>query len=349
VIRTGQAENQPVLPERREERVKEGVSWWWLAPCVLALAAFPFVWRPLWQMINTPQTTDWVEAPRTPTQLGFSATHEGADWKLGWSRDALARLNALGAMLTIRDGGVERLQFLSAQDLAAGTVIYIPRTSDLSFNLKVTVANGPEIEEQIRVLGADSGDGPQLAQSVPRAGEAARQAAPAEETTALAQAEREFQPPPARIARSTAPDTALPEVPLPAAAVPQLPQTTPVAPPPPRQTALNPAPPSPAPPNPAPNAAPAAPVVRTDASPLRTVPAAWPRNAVRSGAMDIRIRVQIDVRGRVVGATPLQRTVANYPFVDSALSAARMWTFTPAVENGKPVPSESVLTFKFTP
>jgi hypothetical protein len=346
VIRTEQAENQPALPER----VKEGVSWWWLAPCVLALVAFPFVWRPLWQMANTPQAADWVEAPRTPTQLGFSATHEGADWKLVWSRDALTRLGALGAMLTIRDGGVERLQFLSAQDLAAGTVFYIPRTSDLSFNLKVTVANGPEIEEQIRVLGAETGDRPQLGQSVPRRmDEASRQAPPAEETTELAQAQREFQPPPARISRSAAPDTALPEVGLPAAAVPQLPQTTPVAPPPPRQTALNPAPARPTAPNAAPNPAPTEPIVRTDASPLRTVPAAWPRNAVRSGAVDIRVRVQIDARGRVVGATPLQRTVANYPFVDSALSAARMWIFTPAVENGKSVPSESVLTFKFTP
>jgi protein TonB len=347
VIRTGQAENQPEAPPRLPDRVKEGVSWWWLAPCVLALVAFPFVWRPLWQMANTPPAADWAEAPRTPTQLGFSATHEGADWKLVWSRDALTRLNALGAMLTIRDGGVERLQFLSPQDLAAGTVFYIPRTSDLSFNLKVTVANGPEIEEQIRVLGSDVGDQPQLAQSVPRRiGEAARQSPePAEETTALAQAEREFRPPAAKVSRATAADTALPEVHLPAAAVPQLPQATPAAPPPPRQAVVNLAPPPPT----APKPAPPEPIVRNDASPLRTVPAAWPRNATRNGAVDIRIRVQIDARGRVVGATPLQRTVANYPFVDSALSAARMWTFTPAVENGKPVPSESVLTFKFTP
>jgi hypothetical protein len=329
-MRTEPAENQAVAPQREPY----GVSWWWLAPCVLALAAFPFVWRPLWQMTNMPPATARIEAPRAASQLGFSATHEGADWKLVWSRDALTRFAALGAMLTIRDGGVERLQYLSPQDLAAGTVFYIPRTSDLSFNLKVTVANGPAIEEQIRVLGAGTGD----EQSLPRRiGEASRQASlPAEETTPLAQAEREFQPPPARIARSAdVTDPSLPDVPLPAAAVPQLPQTAPAVPPPLRQTA--------------PNPAPSGTIGRTEASPLRTIPAAWPRNAARSGAVDIRIRVQIDTRGRVVGATPLQRTVSNYPFVDSALLAARMWTFTPAVENGKPVASESVLTFKFTP
>jgi hypothetical protein len=51
----------------------------------------------------------------------------------------------------------------------------------------------------------------------------------------------------------------------------------------------------------------------------------------------------------VVGATPIQRTVANFPFVDSALTASRLWTFAPAMENGKAVASETVLTFKFTP
>jgi periplasmic protein TonB len=337
MIRTGQAENQPVVPERDQS----GVSWWWLAPCVLALAAFPFVWRPLWEMANTPQATDRIEGQRLPSQLGFSATHEGNDWKLVWSREALTRLNALGAMLTIRDGGVERLQFLSPQDLAAGTVFYIPRTSDLAFNLKVTVANGGEIEEQIRVLGGEKSDELLLAERVPRRiGEASREGAASapEPATPLAQPEREFQPPAPKVARPTAAvDTALPDVALPAAAVPHVPQATAAPPLPPPQSAA------------APNAPLTPTVVRTDATPLRTVPAAWPRNTTRSGAVDIQIRVQIDPRGRVVGATPLQRTVANYPFVDSALTAARMWTFKPAVENGKAVPAESVLTFKFTP
>jgi hypothetical protein len=261
-------------------------------------------------------------------------------------------------MLTISDGGVWRLQYLSPQDLAAGTVFYIPRTSDLAFNLKVTVANGSDIEEQIRVLGAEKPDEPFRAERAPRRiGESSRDAAPEAAITVepgatpLVTAQRQFRPPAPKADRSAAgDDTALPDVALPAATLPQLPHTS-TAPPPPA--------PKSAPPQPA-TAAQATPVLapvvpasgtvsRTEASPLRTVPAAWPRNTTRSGAVDIKIRVQIDPRGRVVGATPLQRTVANYPFVDSALTAARMWIFKPAVENGKPVAAESVLTFKFTP
>ena len=358
MIRGEEAEGQPEAPQR----ISSGVSWWWLAPCVLALAAVPFVWRPLLRLTNSPPSTETLQPARS-SQLGFSATHEGSDWKLVWSREALARLNVIGAMLTISDGGVWRLQYLSPQDLAAGTVFYIPRTSDLAFNLKVTVANGSDIEEQIRVLGAEKADEPIMAQRAPRRiGESSRdEAAEAAVTvepgaTPLVTAQREFRPPVQKAERSVpGTDTALPDVAMPATAIPQLPHTS-AAPPPPAPKS---APPQPAPTQPAapaqatPVAAPVVPslgtVSRTEASPLRTVPAGWPRNTTRSGPVDIKIRVQIDPRGRVVGATPLQRTVANYPFVDSALTAARMWIFKPAVENGKPVAAESVLTFKFTP
>src|SRR4051812_26970219 len=115
-------------------------------------------------------------------------------------------------------------------------------------------------------------------------------------------------------------------------------------------------PPPPLPSTPAPQQSPPQPapqvlhpVTRVDASPLRSVMALWPRNAARQGRIDVQIRVKIDAQGRVVGVTPIDRTVANFPFVDSAMTAARVWTFSPATENGKPIPSESVLTFKFTP
>ena len=357
MIRTEEVEDQPEGPHR----ISGGVSWWWVAPCVLALAALPFVWRPLWRLTSSPPPTDTVQPTRS-SQLGFAATHEGSDWKLVWSREALARLNVIGAMLTISDGGVWRLQYLSPQDLAAGTVFYIPRTSDLAFNLKVTVANGSDIEEQIRVLGAEKPDEAVMAERVPRRiGESSRDATATVTVEPgappLVTAQREFRPPAPKAARSsTGADTAMPEVALPAASLPQLPQTSASPPPPPAPKS---APPQPAQTQPAASAqsttvpSPVVPssgtISRTDASPLRTVPAAWPRNTTRSGAFDVKIRVQIDPQGRVVGATPLQRTVANYPFVDSALTAARMWIFKPAVENGKPVASESVLTFKFTP
>src|SRR3954471_24377757 len=153
MVRTGQVESPQAI---ESPQPRSGMSWWWLAPCLLAIAAFSLFWRPFWRLANSSFPPDSsAGAPiATPSQLGFSASHEGSDWRLVWNREAVARLNAVGAMLSIHDGGVDRLQFLSAQDLAAGAIFYVPRTSDLTFNLKVALAAGPDIEEQIRVLGA---------------------------------------------------------------------------------------------------------------------------------------------------------------------------------------------------
>jgi TonB family protein len=90
-------------------------------------------------------------------------------------------------------------------------------------------------------------------------------------------------------------------------------------------------------------------IVRTDPAPLRAVNASWPRNTSRDGVVEVRIKVTIDAKGRVASVTPLDRNVRNFAFVDSALTAARLWTFSPAKENGIAVPSESILTFKFSP
>ncbi len=351
-------------PEMIESPQPRGMSWWWLAPCLLAIAAFSLFWRPFWRLANSvpPSEAGTGVAASAPSQLGFSASHEGSDWRLVWNRDALARLNAVGAMLAIRDGGVDRLQFLSSQDLAAGAIFYVPRTSDLTFNLKVALAAGPDIEEQIRVLGATPDHVPQMASGVQqprRIGDAAREVAQAAAPESAKAALREFRPPapltrPPAQAHTQALDASLPDVKLPAAAAPQIQQAALTPPLPPRPIAEAPKPAVPAtspqqmaePPRPSPilNA-----VTRVDPAPIRSVPASWPRNVPHHTAMEVRILVRIDPRGRVVGATPVQRTVSNFPFVDAALTASRSWTFSPALENGKPVNSETVLTFRFTP
>jgi len=69
----------------------------------------------------------------------------------------------------------------------------------------------------------------------------------------------------------------------------------------------------------------------------------------RRSPMEVQVRVHVDAYGKVVQATPVQRTVANYEFVNSATTAAMTWLFTPAKENGRPVAGEAVLTFKFRP
>lgn len=349
MVRTGEAGTNAIETARQTA----ALSWWWVALCALAILALPLAWRPLLRIaaLALPESAPAASAG-PPTQLGFSASRQGSDWRLVWNRAAITRFNAVGAMLAIRDGGVDRLQFLSPQDLAAGTILYVPRTSELSFHLKVAIASGVEVEEEIRVLGA-GGDTPQLFEPVqPRIGEASRAAPPAPVRKTPVRATRPFQPPARSATRTGAsvPDIALPEPKLPAASSLRILHAAPSAPPPPRLPAdpvRTPAPSSSRIAEPSRTVSP--PVSRVEPTPIRTVRANWPRERPRLVAQEVRILVRLDLRGRVVGAVPMSRTVTNFPFVDSALTAARMWTFSPAFENGKPVPSETVLTFKFTP
>jgi hypothetical protein len=56
------------------------------------------------------------------------------------------------------------------------------------------------------------------------------------------------------------------------------------------------------------------------------------------------VRVQIGIDGRVVNASMQQ---ASHPLYDRlVLQAAREWVYTPALLNGRPVPSEKVVTIQ---
>src|SRR5262252_3665140 len=81
---------------------KGGISWWWLTPFAIGLVVAAMEWRPLSRMagsMTTPPAATAIATPQKPSQLGFSATHEGTDWHLVWNRDAIARLDMVGAML----------------------------------------------------------------------------------------------------------------------------------------------------------------------------------------------------------------------------------------------------------
>src|SRR4051794_7269966 len=102
MVRTGQPQSSEAIEPPQS---RSGMSWWWLAPCLLAIAAFSLFWRPFWRLANAsllPNSPVGAPMP-APSQLGFSASHEGSDWRLVWNREALARLNAVGAMLSIHD------------------------------------------------------------------------------------------------------------------------------------------------------------------------------------------------------------------------------------------------------
>jgi TonB family protein len=62
------------------------------------------------------------------------------------------------------------------------------------------------------------------------------------------------------------------------------------------------------------------------------------------GSPTASVRVQIGLDGRVINAAMQQ---ASHPLYDRlVLQAARDWLYTPALLNGRPVPSEKVVTIQ---
>ncbi len=69
-------------------------------------------------------------------------------------------------------------------------------------------------------------------------------------------------------------------------------------------------------------------------------------SATIHGTIKIRVKVVVDPTGKVVGAV-LERTGPSRYFASHALEAARQWQFSPAIANGRAVPSAWVLRFEF--
>src|SRR3954447_1976284 len=96
---------------------------WWVAGSLAVFAAIaPYLWfswhRPAPNPAPAVVAADVPAAPR----LGFRASRESGDWRLAWDREAIAKLQPVGAMLAINDGGADRVQFLSPVDLDSGSI-----------------------------------------------------------------------------------------------------------------------------------------------------------------------------------------------------------------------------------
>jgi Gram-negative bacterial TonB protein C-terminal len=78
------------------------------------------------------------------------------------------------------------------------------------------------------------------------------------------------------------------------------------------------------------------------------VVAAGIRPRIKS-TVTIDVRVQIDVRGRVVSAAPINRPPAGLDayLASTAVQAARQWRFEPARQNGRAVPGSQTIHFVF--
>jgi len=66
--------------------------------------------------------------------------------------------------------------------------------------------------------------------------------------------------------------------------------------------------------------------------------------------LELQVKVQIDESGRVVKIDSVQSTgPASHSLFRATEDAARLWKFAPAMRGDQPVPSEAILSFRYSP
>ncbi len=81
----------------------------------------------------------------------------------------------------------------------------------------------------------------------------------------------------------------------------------------------------------------------------RFVPPVYPPQALARGLEgDVRLRITVDVEGRVIDARVLSSTPAAV-FDQAAVNAARKWRFEPVVRDGSPIEASVMTTIRFRP
>ncbi len=314
----------------------------------------------------------WVSPPPAPAAapgrptFALDVEKKLGDLVLTWSRSVPAIETATRAVLYIRDGAVDRSYDVDVTQLRTGTVFYTPLSGDVQFRLEVYGAGEIPAIATARVLSAalppplpltpaDPAAAPRTAAALAALEKSTPLSTRREETTRAgadlpARSLYYAYPRPAE-PRRQAVDTP----PLLGAAKPAVEGPAPVMPQGVRVDAPPPPAPAPAPAKPAPLPAqpPPPPRVSDYVAPVavrRVSPAVPPnlRSLLRS-EVRVEVKVAIDETGKVVRAEAVNTFGEMAPYLSqNAVNTARMWRFRPARNNGKPVPSEMLLNFRFT-
>ena len=287
--------------------------------------------------------------------MGFSANREGPVWRLSWDRDAMALMKPSGAVLAIKDGSRKQQLNLAPADLSSGTILYTPRGGDLVFSLQVERGSGMPIEEHIRVLDSESVQKPAARgqQTLPNNTAVQAKASPRGSTvppklprsaTSVTDGETRLN----SILGTTPTRAETTAAPASTRDVPPGPAETPQSPPVDARSATGLTPSSLAVPATQPSAAVPTPgkPIYIGPKPVQQVPPQRPPD-VNSSGVRIQVHVQIDAQGNVTRATAIGVTAANFPLVSVSERAARSWQFEPARMDGRPVPSEMDILFRF--
>jgi hypothetical protein len=382
---TKRAESQPQTPpvpapaatKQTEEPVvrtsKSGAlrKAFYAIPLILIVLAVVWAVRPYLHLI--PQLGPQAETANSgPTPVVYSplslwAARAEKVVTITWDSKRPAMSGARVAVLTIKDNNAQRDISLTRNQLEANRFVYISTGDTVEISLEVFAESGKPTVESIMIAAPQPGQTDRsrsIADVVVRRGVAAGNSqSPLPATQAPPSLPRQAAAPPSQTPRTFIANTTPRQVivqPNLLSDAPSATSTTALNPPAlkaPEYLASSPLQPLVQPPvQPPPRATLGLPAVAPapvqPAKPLRQVTPVVPTNVVSllRRPIDIRVRVSIDEKGRVVRAEPLVPPGGiNQYLAAAAASTARMWTFQPARRGDTPLSSEMVLNFTFTP
>lgn len=288
-----------------------------------------------------PMTTPEAPAASSAsTALPLRAERQGGDLKISWDLNSAAVASAVSGVLDIDDGGEKRRIPLDGRQIRFGSVLYTPRSDEVSVDLTALKEDGSAGEASVLVLLTGSGGGAATTavRNLPMTGHADRKpavrpfVAPAESAANHQVAPADPALPAANLAVGHVDVPALPEAGAPRPAVP-----APVAPQP----------------------------VRTQPQPQRqpppaaiTPPALVYQSDVRYPAelrnfqnrpLTVVVHATIDTSGRVTHADAVPQKDVHIAYMRAAAEAALRCQFRPARQGDRPIQSEATITFHFVP
>ena len=344
------------------------------AAALLIVAAA--LWFPVRSWMSGKRPTDTpAETRQERSGFGMQVTRLDKNLQIQWDRNLPSMQSAVSGVLKVVDGDQRFAVPLSKSDLAAGQILYPPRSNNLGVELVVETPSG-SARDTVRVI---------LAQGEP----AVSRPAPALREPTPRQVAREVQqtvpvpaavPEPVRVVPSkafSAPVTRarnLSLAPPPSVEVSggtqALPMQSPlttnpsalaaapsVAPPQVTQPSSQPARTPNAPPSAAQQVSARPPDVKPTAStalfqppvPTKQVNPRLP-NVLRGAlfsAVSIAVNVKVDQRGNVTAAETQGYSGLAGHLAEAAKDAARGWKFQPAKRDGQPIESDFVIQFQF--
>jgi TonB family protein len=313
-----------------------------------------------------------IAAAQERTQeVRLSILRAGGDLLISWTRPDSSASPLESGRLTIVDSDFRKEFVLDRQQLRSGRLVYQPVTADVNVTLHATTADNQQVSDTLRAFYPSVGQQPPAsldsmlrAERRPEAPtresvieietRTPRQAVPAEvrdagdeesETPKLAVSRRRMQLPPRR--RAELRPVAVPDPPdiatdlsgsirNPVAIVPKEREILPAwhqQPAPATSLALQ-----------QPKLTPA--VATSTPHPVFLGRA---RDALKEPYV-VAVRVAVGANGRVTSASAVQQAPASLaPLAKAAEMAAKRWRFRPATVDGRPIPAEVTISFRFVP